>query len=468
MHEETVNVTQVRETMSQAILDRRCASVLSRLERIPGFGRYFTESYSSGAQSSKNPVSQLWDLLTLGTPLCYLFDQLPENLGLSRINNSSFDPEQYAANPDRARKRAIALFAIRIREERVNQVIPGCEPFTITDLWDKNSTDGFAKVIRTVIAILDRLFPTAFEAPPSSLTSMPPSNPAAALPTQAVSTSSDAQKTARLNIMNEVLVTERGYVQHLETLQTYSIAAAGVLDEETHHLLFPCIAVKRPVGRICKNPLYLISLIKNCSPSTYPHFDELKRGYEATIRVTNLVNEAMRHAENKTTTELLRSQVEDWNGHDLDKFGELLLDDKLLITKSNADRESHVFLFEKILVCCKEDVLEPTSRFGISVAASEQRKARRFLLKERIFLQEITHMERGLSVDSPPSRRPTDSLLTLWWKQADESGSLTLHFRYETHIERWENVIRQRIGVQRRCSEEILTQSDGSPRQETE
>jgi cell division control protein 24 len=115
--------------------------------RIRGFSPYFSLSSSSpDARRSTDPVTQLWDLFSTGTPLCYIFDQLPDDAGFNKINNSSFDPEQYDANSDRVKKRAIALFAMQIREDRVATAIPGCEPFTVTDLWDRNSTDGLVKV----------------------------------------------------------------------------------------------------------------------------------------------------------------------------------------------------------------------------------------------------------------------------------------------------------------------------------
>lgn len=114
--------------------------------RIRGFSPYFSLSPSPDSRRSTDPVTQLWDLFSIGTPLCYVFDQLPEEAGFNKINNSSFDPEQYEANPDRVMKRAIALFAMQIREEKVAKEIPGCEPFTVTDLWDRNSTDGLVKV----------------------------------------------------------------------------------------------------------------------------------------------------------------------------------------------------------------------------------------------------------------------------------------------------------------------------------
>jgi len=51
----------------------------------------------------------------------------------------------------------------------------------------------------------------------------------------------------------------------------------------------------------------------------------------------------------------LASRVDDWKGHHVSQFGELLLEDIFIVTKSLVDREYHVFLFERIILCCKED-----------------------------------------------------------------------------------------------------------------
>lgn len=148
LHIDTsANNTLLNKAASQSTsLYQQCSSLRSRLIRIRGFAPYFSQSSAADARRSTDPVTQLWDLFSMGAPLCYIFDQLPDGAGFNKINNSSFDPEQYELNPDRVKKRAIALFAMQIREDRVSKAIPGCEPFTVTDLWDRNSTDGLVKV----------------------------------------------------------------------------------------------------------------------------------------------------------------------------------------------------------------------------------------------------------------------------------------------------------------------------------
>jgi cell division control protein 24 len=99
-------------------------------------------------------------------------------------------------------------------------------------------------------------------------------------------------------------------------------------------------------------------LIKACSQDTYPHYEELKSGQEATKGIADKINEAQRRAENEQTVKSLHARINDWpgKGHDLENSGELLLDDVFVVTKSEIDREYHVFLFEKIIIFCMEAV----------------------------------------------------------------------------------------------------------------
>lgn len=85
----------------------------------------------------------------------------------------------------------------------------------------------------------------------------------------------------------------------------------------------------------------------------------MKAGQEATKRIADTINEAQRRAENEQTVKSLHARVSDWKGHHLENFGELLLDDVFVVTKSEIDREYHVFLFEKIILCCKEAAAQP-------------------------------------------------------------------------------------------------------------
>jgi cell division control protein 24 len=135
----------------------------------------------------------------------------------------------------------------------------------------------------------------------------------------------------------------------------------------------------------------------------------LKEGSDAAKRITDKINEAQRRAENDATVKSLSNRIEDWKGHHLSNFGELLLDDVFVVTKSEVDREYHVFLFEKIILCCKEAIQLPnngnrrtksnsilkkqSTASGLSTpggAVQSKKKGTPLLLKGRIFLNNVT------------------------------------------------------------------------------
>jgi cell division control protein 24 len=146
-------------------------------------------------------------------------------------------------------------------------------------------------------------------------------------------------------------------------------------------------------------------LLKKSSPIDYPHYEELKAGSAAAKRITDKINEAQRRAENTQTVHNLASRVDDWKGHHVSQFGELLLEDIFIVTKSEVDREYHVFLFERIILCCKEDtsighkkagkngsILKKPHANGMppNGPGSSKKKMTPLLLKGRIYLNNVT------------------------------------------------------------------------------
>lgn len=159
-------------------------------------------------------------------------------------------------------------------------------------------------------------------------------------------------------------------------------------------------------------------MIKRANPETYPHYAELEQGIAVAKRIADQANETQRKVENRNTVKALEARVEDWKGHHLPNFGELLLDDIFVVTKAEVDREYHVFLFEKIILCCKEVVPMDSKKQGTigkvgksgsilkkqqsigpggmpSPALSGSKKKTPLLLKGRIFLNNVTKTVSG-------------------------------------------------------------------------
>ena len=125
----------------------------------------------------------------------------------------------------------------------------------------------------------------------------------------------------------------------------------------------------------------------------------------------------------------LEGRIEDWKGHHLSNFGDLLLDDVFLVTKSEVDREYHVFLFEKIILCCKEALLPPpngrqkggktnsllkkqsVAPLSMSGGPGQTKKKNTpLLLKGRIFLNNVTQ-----AVPTSPRQSTCESSLLMFY-----------------------------------------------------
>jgi cell division control protein 24 len=191
----------------------------------------------------------------------------------------------------------------------------------------------------------------------------------------------------------------------------------------------------------------------------------------------------------------LESRIEDWKGHHLSNFGDLLLDDVFLVTKSEVDREYHVFLFEKIILCCKEAfVPQPNGRQKVGKSNSllkkqatplplsllggpgqPKKKSTPLLLKGRIFLNNVTQAVPTLPRHSTcesllfslipdltllvASSNPSQHALSVYWRGDDDLEFFTLRCRSEEQLRQWENQINRLIkeAAMRRTSERGLS-----------
>lgn len=112
----------------------------------------------------------------------------------------------------------------------------------------------------------------------------------------------------------------------------------------------------KPVQRVCKYPLLVQQLVKNTSSSA-PAVTGLADGLAAIQRVASKVNETRRLQENQQIVQELRERVVDWRGIvNVDKqCGALMLHDRVMVRhKSDTPRQVQVYLFEKMLLVCKD------------------------------------------------------------------------------------------------------------------
>ena len=202
-------------------------------------------------------------------------------------------------------------------------------------------------------------------------------------------------------------------------------------------------------------------------------------------RITDRVSEALRRGEKAAAVKNLLARVDDWKGHHLATFGELALADVFMVTRASVDREYYIFLFEKIMLCCREDLsLNNRSRVGKEISAPKrqltsngatslqdatQLKQRNtpLHLTGRVFLSNVTQAvgktrkSAGMRILSPIKGLliidvyslppvPGSSVqcsLEVWWRGFDDLDFLTLRCRNEEQMEEWKEQFNRLIDI---------------------
>ncbi|KAG0271178.1 hypothetical protein BGZ95_001054 [Linnemannia exigua] len=203
-------------------LYQSCLNLIERLSGVPDFEDYLnpeilqnTQAGTPSGSSPNDPVNQLWVLFRLGSPLACIFNGLRPKEPL-KINNA----DNNLSNVN-ACKATVFRFLVACRQE-----LQFSEEnlFTISELY-QDDTNGFVKVIKTVSMVLDRMEDQGL------------------LRLRRTKRNSDPAKPTdnRAKVVQEILETERSFVQDLENLQAYmrALQAVGtVISPETIHLIF--------------------------------------------------------------------------------------------------------------------------------------------------------------------------------------------------------------------------------------
>ncbi|KAJ3363384.1 hypothetical protein GGF32_004378 [Allomyces javanicus] len=233
----------------------------------------------------------------------------------------------------------------------------------------------------------------------------------------------------------------------------------------------------KPIQRICRYPLLLNELIKKTKP--HPELahllGDLQDGLLSMKRAADAVNEARRRQENRRMRDVLRHQVEDWKGQDIETFGDLLLYDRFVMRIQDFDRDFAIFLFDKIMLCCKE--LAPAPKPSSTLLKRKSRRAMssaslmtlgsgasnsssnvndaaghhdggnhhhhpgddtRYQIKGRIWMGGITDL-RGGEVE------PSTWMLTVVWSAPTKTESFTLRCRNEEQYHQWRSTLERLV-----------------------
>ena len=194
----------------------------------------------------------------------------------------------------------------------------------------------------------------------------------------------------------------------------------------------------KPFQRLSKYPLLLKELRDRCDAE--PHIkDDLTAGINAAVSILERANAALDKEQRLLAVEELQGQVDDWKGHDLDQFGELMLYGTFAVVKTDGrndvEKDYRIYLFQRILLCCKEN--NPSKQknnlsFGMNrpQAADRSHRARpKMQLKGRIFMQNVTET---LSLSKPGSYT-----VQIFWKGDPGVENFVIRFQTEDLMKRW-------------------------------
>lgn len=125
--------------------------------------------------------------------------------------------------------------------------------------------------------------------------------------------------------------------------------------------------------------------------------EDLAAGIAAAERVLKRANEAVdRDLLDEALNDLV-NRVDDWKNHRVEHFGQLLLHGvyTVITGKTDTERDYEIYLFESILLCCKEltpnkskDKKDKTRSAGPKV----RNKNAKLQLKGRIFMTNVTEV----------------------------------------------------------------------------
>ncbi|KAF3923770.1 hypothetical protein AA313_de0201617 [Arthrobotrys entomopaga] len=454
-----------------------CCRLKQRLETIPGMTKYL-DTHAVNTENPDlpiDPVQQIWQTFRSGAPLVHLYNALCPD---KKLKGADEIPE--ALN----KKKALVFQFLKNINEELH--LSGDNSFIITNVYGDDTT-GFVKVTKVVSMALDEI-----------------KNRGILDTTGVVDEVIDKSKMDKRELaVYEFLETERKYVQDLEALQDYKnhLQAAEIVSNDTIHALFlnlnslldeepfsayelfcskfksahelsiqegsrlkkldhPLTAAGiggfliKPPQRICRYTLLLTAIIKFTSDED-PKKEDLEEAHKIADRINNRVNDAIRKQENAETAEDLKDRVEDWKGHQLEQFGDLLLSGQFTVikgdTKGDIEREYHVFLFERILLCCKDIPLKkqkPSPRKG---------KKLDLQLKGRIYMQNVT--------DIISLAKNGSYTLQIFWKGDPGVENFIIRQRNEELLKQWNGLLHRQVALWKREEEPKADRSKTSNNQ---
>ncbi|PVU97067.1 hypothetical protein BB561_000779 [Smittium simulii] len=204
----------------------------------------------------------------------------------------------------------------------------------------------------------------------------------------------------------------------------------------------PSMLIK-PIQRICKYPLIFREMVKLCDGDPQS-LSDLEIGFKTSSRITDKVNEARRREANDAIVRSLETRLQDSKGVAIAAYGRLHIHDSFIMSTNDASRELQIFLFEKILICCKEvnQREKRRSRQGMAqsnnVNPANQSVDNKCQLKliGRIFLHTIHRVVNASRLNNP--------VITVFWRDIFMEN-FSLKCKSEDQLNTWKPLLENLI-----------------------
>ncbi|KAF3939937.1 hypothetical protein ABW19_dt0206032 [Dactylella cylindrospora] len=492
-----------------------CLQLIKRLELIPGMDHWLQQfgTDPEDADLPADPVYQLWHTLRSGAPLILLYNHLRPD---SQIEGALEVPDSLN------KKKKLVFSFLKCIGEELN--LWGDNSFIISHLF-ADDTNGFVKVTRVVSEVLDKLQERGLLVTNGKLdeekTSQGPLDKRGKAVVEFLDTerkyvqdlealqdymralqaseivSNDTIHSLFLNL-NQLLDFQRRFLIRMEMMydmppekqkwgslfQHYEIAfsvyenfcanfkhaqdlavqEAPKLNRLDHPLNRAGVGgfLIKPPQRICRYTLLLESILKN-SDADDPRREDLEDGLKTILRINTKVNDAVGRVENAEVVEELKERVEDWKGHQLDHFGDLLLFGQFTVIKGDAkgdiEREYHIYLFERILLCCKEVGNNKKQNKGGAAMNKKKGKKVGLQLKGRIFMQNVT--------DIISLAKNGSYTLQIFWKGDPGVENFIIRHRNEELLKQWNNLLHRQVALWKRDDVNAKSDRPSAPRHQT-
>ncbi|EOO01738.1 putative rho guanine nucleotide exchange factor scd1 protein [Phaeoacremonium minimum UCRPA7] len=477
----TSNIINQKADASRSLY-QMCVALKQRLGQVPGFEGYLDQLARWEQEDTEDggPVESVWSLLRTGHPLLMIYNTLEPEQRL--------EVDQTSASEEKRAKLAIFKF-VQACLKHLN--IPSTEMFVINDLTG-NDTTGFVKVLGVVNLVLDQAEEKGklrtIQPYPEDDTPAPAGKQMSyrdhivrelvdterkyvqdlenlydlkkALDQRGV-IPGDIVHQIFLNI-NAILDFQRRFLIRVETTnsmpsQRQEWGGPFVAYEDAFSIYQPFIANQRKAAQIAGQVFDKIQSVQHpvaCDFNTLDGFllkpmqrlDLLKKSDDEAIKVDlaqgissaerclQKANEAVdRDLLDEALDELVH-RVDDWKNHRVEQFGRLLLHGVYTVVtgKSDQEKDYEIYLFECILLCCKEvaqnkskDKKDKTRSTGPKV----RNKNAKLQLKGRIFMTNVTEV---LSFAKPGSYT-----VQIWWKGDPGVENFVIRFQNEEMMRKW-------------------------------